>query len=894
MQSAAPADGIVISEDTRYLVEGYFELRESGPTEVKGVAEPINVYEVIGAGPLHGHFDLAVRRGLSKFVGRESELKQMAHALELAHGGHGQIVAVVAEAGTGKSRLFYEFKATLPADCKVLEAYSVSHSKASAWLPVLELLHDYFCIQEADDAATRREKLRATLAALDPALSGTQPYLFTLLAIPESPDPIAQMDPQVKRRRTLEVLKRIVLRESVKQPIVIIFEDLHWIDGETQALLDLLIDSIPSARVLLMVNYRPEYRHEWVNKSHYSQLQLESLADDNAAAMLNALVGDTAELEPLRRMIIERTQGNPFFIEEMLQALFDEGLLTRNGVVKIARPFSQLQLPRTIQGILAARIDRQPGEHKQLLQTLAVIGRESRLDLIGQIVPIAEPRLHRMLAELRASEFIYEQPGYPVEFVFKHALTQQVAYNSVLIERRKQLHERIGGALESLYANSLDDHLAELAHHYARANNAANAARYLTLAGKQALGRSAFSEAQTQLQQGLEWIKALPESLGRDAQELELISALAQVLAATQGYSAPAVEMVARASALVEKRGDLAQVVLWLFWMWAGTVVTGDYRAAAELADRLLELAQREGSPTSLACAHDAQLQTRLFRGDLAEAEEHFIQLDSLLDTPGFADFGYGAVVIVVGVAGMLAFHMGRADTARQRLDKMISFSHNSQNPYDAAFGLFFESYLYWELGDPRRAEAAAIQALALAEEGGFVYPGALARSQLGLVRTQVGDVTSSVALLREALAGLSQIRTRIIITMHLTCLALAQAANGKIGDALDSIEAALSANPEEVLYRPYTLTARGEMRLKIGKPDLAEADFHDAILLAQKMGAKSYELRATMVLARLLRDTGRRDEARTMLAEIYNWFTEGFDTADLKDAKALLDELAS
>src|SRR6516165_11541304 len=303
MQSVAPADGIVISEDTRYLVEGYFELRESGPTEVKGVAEPINVYEVIGAGPLHGHFDLAVRRGLSKFVGRESELKQMAHALELAHGGHGQIVAVVAEAGTGKSRLFYEFKATLPADCKVLEAYSVSHSKASAWLPVLELLHDYFCIQEADDAATRREKLRATLAALDPALSGTQPYLFTLLAIPESPDPIAQMDPQVKRRRTLEVLKRIVLRESVKQPIVIIFEDLHWIDGETQALLDLLIDSIGNARILLLVNYRPEYRHEWTNKTYYSQLRLDPLGRESAAEMLSTILGDGVELNPLKRLI---------------------------------------------------------------------------------------------------------------------------------------------------------------------------------------------------------------------------------------------------------------------------------------------------------------------------------------------------------------------------------------------------------------------------------------------------------------------------------------------------------------------------------------------------------------------------------------------------------------
>jgi class 3 adenylate cyclase len=267
MQTVAPAGGIVISEDTRHLVAGYFDLRELGPTEVKGLEEPINVYEVIGAGPLHGHFDLAVRRGLTKFVGRESELKQMVHALELARDGHGQIVAVVAEAGTGKSRLFYEFKATLPAECRVLEAYSVSHGKASAWLPVLELLHDYFGIQQLDDPATRREKLRAAIAALDPALSDIHSYLFTLLGIPDSPDPLAQMDPQIKRRRTLDAIKRIILRESLNQPTVVIFEDLHWIDGETQALLDLLADGFANARVLLLVNYRPEYRHEWVTRA---------------------------------------------------------------------------------------------------------------------------------------------------------------------------------------------------------------------------------------------------------------------------------------------------------------------------------------------------------------------------------------------------------------------------------------------------------------------------------------------------------------------------------------------------------------------------------------------------------------------------------------------------
>jgi class 3 adenylate cyclase len=301
MQTVAPVSGIVVSEETRHLVEGYFELRELGPTAIKGVDGAVKVYEVEGLGSLHGHFELAARRGLTKFVGREGELAQMRRALELAMDGRGQMVAVMAEAGTGKSRLFYEFKATIPAECKVLEAYSVSHGKASAWLPVLELLRKYFGIADVDDPAVRREKVRAVLAALDPALQDALPYLFGLLGIVEGADALTQMDPQIKRQRTLEAIKRIVLRESLKQPLVVIFEDLHWIDEQTQALLDFLADSIGNARVLLLLNYRPEYRHEWGNRGYYIQIRLSPLVGANAETMLAALLGEGVELQPLKR-----------------------------------------------------------------------------------------------------------------------------------------------------------------------------------------------------------------------------------------------------------------------------------------------------------------------------------------------------------------------------------------------------------------------------------------------------------------------------------------------------------------------------------------------------------------------------------------------------------------
>jgi predicted ATPase len=503
MQTVAPAGGIVISEDTRQLVEGYFELRDLGPTEVKGISEPINVYEVVGAGPLRGHFELAARRGLTKFVGREREVAELKRALELARNGHGQIVAAVAEAGTGKSRLVYEFKAMLPGDCKVLEAYSVSHGKASAYLPVLELLYRYFGIEDTDDKAARRAKIEGRISALDPALSDTLPLLYTLMGLHEGPDPQAQMDPQIKRRRTLDAIKRIILRESLNQPTVVVFEDLHWIDGETQALLDLLADGIANARLLLLVNYRPEYSHTWTNKSYYTQLRLGALGRESAGTMLSTLVGDEAELNPLKRLIVERTEGNPFFIEEMVQGLFDDGALIRNGQVKVARPLSQLRLPPTVQGILASRIDRLPAEQKELLQTLAVIGRESLLGLLGEVVSRTKAQLERMLGDLQAGEFIYEQPTVgDVEYTFKHALTQEVAYNSLLIERRKLLHERIGDAIESLYASSLDDHLADLANHYSHSDNVTKAVEYLGRAGQQALQRSAYPRCDRKSQCG--------------------------------------------------------------------------------------------------------------------------------------------------------------------------------------------------------------------------------------------------------------------------------------------------------------------------------------------------------------------------------------------------------
>jgi class 3 adenylate cyclase len=440
MQAAAPVGSIVVSEVTRKLCEGYFILKSLGTTKVKGVSEPVNVYELTGLGPLRTRLQRSAGRGLTKFVGREREMEMLKHAATQAQSGRGQIVAAMAEPGVGKSRLYFEFKATSRAGWMVLETVSVSHGKASAYLPVIDLLRNYFDFSAGDDERKRREKVTGRVVALDRILEDTLPYLFSLLGIVEGDDPLRQMDGQIKKRRTLDAIKRIVLRESLNQPLMVEFEDLHWIDEQTQELLNLLADSIGTTKILLLVNYRPEYSHQWNNKTYYTQLRLDPLGQESAEEMLSSLLGDGKDLLPLKRLIIERTEGTPFFMEEIVQVLFEDGVLQHNGTVKLVRSMNAVKVPATVQAVLAARIDRLPPEEKELLQTVAVLGREFPLGLVKRMTSRSDDELELGLSHLQAGEFIYEQPATgDVEYIFKHALTQEVAYNSLLFERPQTL-----------------------------------------------------------------------------------------------------------------------------------------------------------------------------------------------------------------------------------------------------------------------------------------------------------------------------------------------------------------------------------------------------------------------------------------------------------------------
>ena len=894
MQTTAPVGSIAVTEMTRKLCEGYFVLKPLGATKVKGVSEPVNVYEVTGLGPLRTRLQRSAGRGYTKFVGRNREMDAMKAAAEQAKAGHGQIVAAMAEPGVGKSRLTFEFKAVSQSGWMVLEIFSVSHGKASAFLPVLDLLHGYFKIAGANDARTRREKVNGKVLTLDRSLKDTISYLFALLGIVEGADPLAQMDTQARKRRTLEAIKRILIRESLNQPLMVIFEDLHWIDDETQALLNLLADSIGTAKILLLVNYRPEYSHQWGSKTYYTQLRLDPLGRESADEMLQSLLGDSAELAPLKRLIIEKTEGNPFFMEETVEVLLDDGALVRDGSIKLVKPLAELKIPPTVQAILASRIDRLPPAEKDLLQTLAVIGREFALGLVRRVVGKSEDELNRMLHALQLAEFIYEQPAAgDIEYIFKHALTQEVAYKSVLVERRKLVHERVGSAMEASFAQSIEDHLSQLAYHYGRSSNVGKTVEYLDRAGQQAMTRGALKEAELHFRQAIAALSTTSETPERVRREFDLQFALWQVLAYISRMGAGEnLRASRRLRELGEKTGNPEQLIRALRAAWGPAFEQGDMTAAQQIAEQLLEIAQRSGSRYGLTMAHHFQGICFQFRGELTQALQHF---EATIASYNETDFtGYIMVDLHVGALlriGVALWHLGSADQGRAKIREAISLSEGLKKPGNMAFALRAASAFYMELREPAHLHEVAERLFTLASElqmPQYVASGSIYR---GWTMAEQGRTNEGIALIR---AGLDSAAT-LGLPANAETLRVSsewQARAGQLEEALATIEQAFSAVGEMQIYLPGVLWWRGELHLKRGDETKAAADFREAVVAARRMGSKAFELRATTSLARLLAKQGKRVEARAMLSEIYNWFTEGFDTADLKGAKALLDEL--
>ena len=900
MQAVAPVGSIAVSDTTRHWCAGYFAFKSLGPTRLRGVPAPIEVHEVTGLGPLRTRLQRAAGRGFTKFVGRERELEAMRHAAELARQNHGQIVAAVGEPGVGKSRLLYEFKATSQSGWRVLETFSISHGKASAYLPLIDLLRNYFEILPEDDERKRREKVAGRIAILDRSLEDTLPYIYQLLGIAEGEDPLGRVDGQVRKRHTLEAIKRIFLRESLNQPVMVIFEDLHWIDAESEAMLNVLADAIATARILLLVNYRPEYRHEWINKACYSQVRLEPLGRESAEQMVSAIIGDQPELVPVRRLIIERTEGNPFFIEETIQAFFEEGVLARNGDVRLVKPLGEVKVPATVQGVLATRIDRLAPADKELLQTLSVIGREFSLSLVGRVVASPQTELSQRLAALQLAEFIYEQPAVAdAEYIFKHALTQQVAYDSILLERRKQIHEHAAKAIEALFAADLSDHYADLARHYVRSGNVSKAISYLHQDAQQAMSRSAYSEANDSLTTALELLRTQTENTESDRTEIGLVLTLAIGMGSGDARAFEnSLSLLERARQLSGKVGDdLNRLkILELLTMYYGLHPSYISRARVLTAE-LLTIAEHLQDSELVGWARYWLGWLSMHEGDFPEAMR---ELDQAYQLSGLSSASQPVrpmnwrvhsrafTSFVLWVSGYPERAVARATEA------FVVARDLAASAADRLFVCWWSAHLHLLLRESTTAARLSDEAMTLVAQHlpAFVTTTAPLKAW---ALVQMGQTETGLSQISENLKLQYQTDQLLFATWLFVALGHAYVASRRASEGITTIDEglALCRSSGVRLLESELHRLKGELLLSDGNQEAAGQCFRDAIELARRQGAKSWELRATISHARLLGKQDRRDEARVRLAEIYNWFTEGFDTADLKEAKALLDELS-
>jgi class 3 adenylate cyclase/tetratricopeptide (TPR) repeat protein len=936
MESLATPGSILVSEQTYKLTEGYFAFKPLGHAQVKGFAEKLAIYEVVGVGPLRTKLQLSVKRGLARFIGRQHEMALLQHVLEQAKAGHGQIAGVMGEPGVGKSRLFYEFKLLSQRGCLVLETFSVSHGKAYPYLPLIDLLKNYFQLTTQDDERRRREKITGKVLTLDRSLEDTLPYLFFLLGIAEATSPLQQMDAQIRRKRILEAIKRLLLRESLNQPLIIIFEDLHWLDAETQAFLQLLSDSVATARILLLVNYRPEYQSPWHGKTYFSQLRLDPLGKEQAEEMLTVLLDDAAEfplprrerarvrgsnesLEPLKKFILAKTEGNPFFMEEIVQELREQGVLNDPRRVGTAHQYSDLRLPTTVQGVLSARMDRLSSEEKSLLQTLAVIGREFSSSLLRKVVTEHDEELLRLLSRLQSAEFVYEQPAFPeVEYIFKHALTQEVAYNSLLIERRKVLHERTAQAIEEVYRLRLEDHYSELAYHYSRSGNTQKAVDYLQLAGQQAIQRSAYVEATNHLTAALELLKTLPEALQRGEQELALLLAFGLALMATKGESALEVEQVySRAQELCKQTNATLQMFPVTWRLWAVRLLRAELNAARELGTHLLTLAHDQQDSDSLIEAHFALGDTLWWLAETSLARTHLEQAiasyDSQQHRSHVFNYGQDPRVFSLSYASWVLWWLGFPDQALARAQDSLVLARELAHPYSINLALTWFAGLHYFRRDEQAALDQADAAIALSQEHGFLQLGAMTKTTRGWALAEQGRREEGMEQLRQSVEESEVIGAALvrIWALHHLIEVCKNAGQAEEGSTLLTEIMALVNRTGLRYYEAELYRLKGELtlqklsvvssQLSVPSPQSrtpnpqaeAEECFLKAIEVARKQHAKSLELRATMSLARLWQQQGKRAEGHKLLSDVHNWFTEGFDTKDLQEAKALLNELS-
>ena len=829
MEQLAPPGTVRLTGETVRLAEGYVEVRSFGPIPVKGLPDPIEVFDLTGAGTARTRLQASALRGFTRFVGRDSEVEYLRRVLQQARGGHGQVVAIVGEAGVGKSRLVHEFTHSHRVqDWVVLQTSCVSYGRSSSYLPVIELLKAYFRIADRDDHREMRDKVMGRVLGLDRALEPMLPPLLALLDVPVDDPAWQRLDPPQRRQRTLDAVKRLLLGESQIQPLLLVFEDLHWVDDETQTLLDCLVDAVGSARLLLLVNYRPEYEHRWASKTVYSQLRLESLPAESAGELLAALLGPDPGLAPLTQMLVKR--GNPFFLEETVRTLVESGALTgERGAYRLTRPVEALQMPATVQAILAARIDRLSPEDKRLLQAASVVGKDVPFAVLEAIAEVPDPALRQSLARLQSAELLYEARLFPdVEYTFKHALTHEVAYSGVLQERRRVLHRRIVDALERLHENRLDEHVETLAHHAFLGDDWDRAVRYLRSSGARARRRSASREAVTHLERALVALRQTPDSRERAVQDIDVRLELRNALLPL-GDNERMLAHLHTAEGLASATGDDRRLGWILAYLTVCFTAAGNQDEALARGRKALGLSTAPGDD---------------------------------------------------GLAVMARFFVGLASLCGGHLDHAVGFFQEVVNTLAGAragdlFGepgppaQFARAFLGWslaELGRFDEATALGQESLRMAEA--IAQPFTLMHGYFGAAIPLLtrGEVDRAIPPLEQGLALCRATDVRLWLGEIAADLGLAYALAGRIQEALPVLEFALqeaaSTGLRFTYARQHAHVALGY--LLAGQRDLAARLAATALAAARAQKQRGQEALALWVAAEVAANALEVDRAAT------------------------------
>jgi predicted ATPase len=842
-------------------------------------------------------------RGLTPLVGREQEVGLLLERWHWVKAGQGQVVLLSGEPGIGKSRLVQVLKDHVTSEPHTrLECRSLPHYQNSALYPIIDLLHRLLPWQDNASPDEKLDTLAQTLGQYRLPVQETIPLLAPLLSLPLPEDryPLLTFSPERQRQKTLEVLLAMLLEPAAHRPVLFILEDLHWTDPSTLELLALLMDQIPTVSFCALLTYRPTFQPPWSSRSYVTQVTLSRLAQPQVGRMAEHVAGGKRLPAEVLRQVVEKTDGVPLFVEEMTKAVLESGILQDvNGHYELTGSVSAFAIPATLHDSLMARLDRL-GTAKAVAQYAAVLGRHFSYAVLHAVSQLDEPTLQRELGRLVDAELLYQR-GLPPQatYLFKHALIRDIAYESLLRSTRQGYHQRIAHILEEQFPETVEAQPELLAYHYTEAGLAEKAVHYWHQAGHRAIQRSAHVEAINHLTQGLALLQMLPKAPERTQQEVDMHIALGTSLIATKGYAAPEVgQTYSQARHLCAHLNDPLQLFEVLLGLWQYYVVRDEHQTAHELAERLLPLAQQVQDAPILLAAHQTLGTTLFFIGAIAAAHTHYTQTITYYYAQQHHsyEFLHGEGDQCLGRDAWVLWYLGYPDQAWRRSHEAVTLAQQTAHPFSRCLILSIAATFHQFRREVRLTQEHAEAALSLAKEQGFPYWVAYSSLMRGWALAHQGQVEEGIEQITQGLRAYRATGAVIFQPYILARLAEAEGIMGQPEASLTALAEALTLvdTTGECWYQSELYRLKGAFLLQLSADNQREAEacFQHALTIAQDQGAKAWELRTATSLAHLWQQQGKRQEARDLLAPVYAWFTEGFDTPDLQEAKALLDEL--